>query len=425
MLLFIFLHQWMQACLSFFYGNWHQLRVDQIAEHQGNHDLASMLSLLGLLIITMGMRAGAGPQSDFQQSIAKHMVMSIPQRFWLQLFAASWVAAVAAKLVATAIPGLSQLFLAIAALKWAAFFLLTYSTFVRSDGNKLVWLIIFLWEFAVSIGGYFSSFKDVFLYTLIALGAARPRITIRQAALTTVFASCLLSLAVVWTAIKIDYRAFVRADSTAQVVTVSHGEAISKLTELGSSLNYQALAQAVDKMIQRIMYTEYFGVVLSYVPQVVPHEYGALWLDAITRPLMPRMFFPDKANVDKSALTNTYTGLNLAGEEVGTQISLGYMGEAFIDFGEVGMFAMLLLVGLSVGRLYRWLVYSPNNQGLLGMALAPVTLMPATYLEVSSVKLVGGLFAAVLAAWLVSKYMVPGLMPWLRSTHRISRRGSI
>ena len=413
-LLFIFLNQWVQASLPLFYGNWHDLNVDQMFAHQGKHELASILSLFGLLCVASGMRAGAGAPSAFEPLAARRMVMAVPQRRWLQLFAGAWIAASVAKLLASAIPELSQLFLAIANMKWAAYFLLTYATFNRLDSNKVIWFAVFMAEFVIAIGGYFSTFKEVFLYTVIAIGASQVKLNLKRSSAVMALTACLLFFAVVWTAIKMDYRAFVRGDQAGQVITVDNQQAISKLLDLAFALDGPTMVQAVDQMIERIMYTEYFGVVLTYVPNVLPHEYGALWLDAITRPIMPRILFPDKAIIDESLLTNTYTGLGMAGMEQGTQISLGYMTDTYIDFGEIGMMPALLLVGLAIGRLYRWLVNHPNNRGMLGMALAPAALMPAAYLEVSSAKLVGGLFASVLAAWLISRFVVPRFMPWLR-----------
>ncbi len=51
---------------------------------------------------------------------------------------------------------------------------------------------------------------------------------------------------------------------------------------------------ALDAIIDRIAYVDMFAVVLDMVPAYIPHENGALWWDALSRPFMPRMFFPEK-----------------------------------------------------------------------------------------------------------------------------------
>ena len=411
-LLFIFLHQWMQACLPPFYGNWKNLPVDQLTLNAGNQQLASLLSMLGLAIMAGGMRMGAGSIDLWAAHVSKISITRVPYATLLRFFVGVWIAASACRFMAAVIPGLSQLFLALASLKWAAFTLLTYSTFATANGKFGWWFAVFLAEFALSLGGYFSTFKEVFLYTLIALGASQVRVTPKQAFAVVIFLATLVLFAVIWTAVKVDYRAFVRGDESAQVVTVSFGVAIAELFNLIFKVSAADMYDAVDAMFNRIMYTEFFGVVLGHVPAVVPHEYGALWWDAITRPVMPRLLFPDKAIIDESLLLNTYTGLGVAGMAEGTQISLGYMTDAYIDFGEFGMMPVLFLVGLAIGRLYRWVLYGVRTYGLAGLAMAPVALMPAAAFEVSSAKLVGGLFAQILAVWLVARFIVPRFLPW-------------
>ena len=140
------------------------------------------------------------------------------------------------------------------------------------------------------------------------------------------------------------------------------------------------------------------------MPALVPHENGSLWLDAVTRPFTPRILFPNKAIIDESLTTNKYSGLGVSGMAEGTQISIGYMGDTYIDFGQILMYPALFVVGYGLGRAYRWIVYSPRMIGILGFALAPVALMPAAAFEVSSAKLVGGLFAQILAVYIVSRY---------------------
>ena len=94
-----------------------------------------------------------------------------------------------------------------------------------------------------------------------------------------------------------------------------------------------SFGNATQGMLDRLSYVDFFAVVLETVPSQLPHENGALWLDAITRPFMPRLFFPSKTVIDDSERTNYYTGLGVAGAEEGTSISLGYVAESYIDFG--------------------------------------------------------------------------------------------
>lgn len=414
-LLYIFLHQWLQATIALFYGNWRDLNLDGMFQNAGSHELATGLTLIGLFFLAIGMRVAAGPTHANQVHRARVMVATHPQKRYLGLFLGAWIIAFAAKLLADLIPGLSQLLLAIESLKWAAYFALTYVTLVRSDSSRAIWLVIFLGEFFMALGGYFSSFKGVLLFTLVAIGASQVRLSLKAVSLAIGFLSLLVFFAVIWTAIKPEYRAFVSGGEAAQIVTVSYQEVLTKIVDLALHLDDRQFGAAVESMIERIMYIEYFGVVLNYVPEVVPHEWGSLWFDAITRPVMPRIFFPHKAIIDESVLLNKYTGLGVAGLDQGTQITIGYMGETYIDFGIFGMMPFLMIVGFGIGRIYRWLMTHPSMGGILGISLAPAVLMTTSYLENSSAKIVGGLFASVIATWLISKYVVPRFAPWLQT----------
>ncbi|MGH7192692.1 MAG: hypothetical protein ACREJM_04055, partial [Candidatus Saccharimonadales bacterium] len=132
------------------------------------------------------------------------------------------------------------------------------------------------------------------------------------------------------------------------------------------------------------------------VPARKPHQKGELWLDAIKHVCMPRALFPNKRVVNDSERTNRFTSRNVAGADQGTSISIGYMGESYIDFGPVGMFVPIFLLGIYYGWIYRWFVRRAANP-LLGMAIATsLLLFSAHLLESSNVKIVGGAMAGLL-----------------------------
>jgi hypothetical protein len=168
-------------------------------------------------------------------------------------------------------------------------------------------------------------------------------------------------------------------------------------------------------MSQRFAEIDMFSAVVTYVPSVIDHEWGKLWFDAISRPFMPRIVFPDKAAIDESELTNLYTGLHVSGTAQGTQISMGYIADSYIDFGEIGMMGAIFLFGCFVGYSYRWLVNHPAGGGLLGCGLASSTFMQLTSIGFSSAKLVGGIVVSLLVALIILNFVVPRFMPWVYS----------
>jgi hypothetical protein len=225
----------------------------------------------------------------------------------------------------------------------------------------------------------------------------------------------MLTTGLYWTAIKDDYRRFVSGGTRQQVVVVSRGEAIWKITELVGEVTSARLLKSADGLAQRFSEIDVFSAVTDYVPRLVPHESGTIWLDAVLRTFMPRILFPDKTVIDETELTNRYTGLWYAGMEQGTQVSMGYIADSYIDFGEFGMMGMILLFGYFVGATHRWLANHTNGSGLVGAALASATFIQLTSIGSSSAKLVGGIVVSLLVAGLVLNFVVPRYLRWLNA----------
>jgi hypothetical protein len=347
--------------------------------------------------------------------MCRNMVLTHNTRTWFKLYALAWIGASAVLLLARYVPGLSQPLLAAAQLKWAFFWILAYATFVRPNGERKYLLFAFLLEFFLGLGGYFSDFKTVFFITILAIFAARMRISGRRLLSLAVLAGLLLTLAVVWTAVKKEYRLILSGGELAQILALDYGDRITDLAGLVANLKAEQLANAADDTFSRLGYVDFFAVVLDRVPNVKPHEYGAIWLDAISRPFMPRALFPEKSAIHDSERTNYYTDLGVASSDRGTSISIGYIGESYIDFGFVGMMVVIFLYGLFLGRVYRWFV---RRRGLIGTAFVSAILFVAVPLETSITKLSGGIIVSILVAFLVARYAVPSFFPWLLAGQR-------
>ena len=94
-------------------------------------------------------------------------------------------------------------------------------------------------------------------------------------------------------------------------------------------------------------------------------------------PLMPRLFFPNKPAINDSDRTSAYSGVWVANVDQGTSISIGYMGESYIDFGRWGMFIPVFLWGWLVGGCFDYLRRKAPHP-LLGIALASCLLSTRT-----------------------------------------------
>jgi hypothetical protein len=194
-------------------------------------------------------------------------------------------------------------------------------------------------------------------------------------------------------------------------VTLDFNARLATLARLVAALDGSALTEATDQLLRRLAYVDFFAVVLDTVPAAIPHENGALWWDAVSRPFMPRLLFPDKAIIDDSERTNIYTGLGVAGSDRGVSFSIGYMGESYIDFGRYGMMLPVFGFGLMLGGIYRWLMLQRHAPRLLGMALATAILYGAVFLESSITKVFGGLAVTILVSWLIVRVAAPLILP--------------
>lgn len=420
-LLFIFLYQWIQAAVAAFYGNLLGVPIDALTPYMGQDTLANFLQLTALLVLALAMRLAAGGSIRSIFPRIQSFVAARPLRFWIWIYVVAWIFSAACGWLASRSGGLRQPLLSLAEVKWAAFVLLTLATFAVPGRRKAAWLVVFGFEFLLSVGGFFASFKSVFFYALIGLVASNVRFKARMVLPAAVLAGVLLLFGLVWTAIKGEYRDFVNGGTGQQVVLVSYSDRISELGRLVSQLDGQQLSAAADQMIRRLMYFEFFGVVLDRVPDVIPYAGGEIWGEAILRPFMPRLLFPSKSAINDFELTNHYTGLGVASASQGTSISMGYMAEAYIDFGPFFMFAPIAMLGFFLGYLYRWLLRRPGQEAVLGTTLAPFALMPAGLLETSSLKMVPSLVLSVVACLVVLKVLAPRLFRLDRNGRRVQR----
>lgn len=415
-LLYLSAYQWLQVSTGIFYANWLGLSIDEYSQFGGDMTAAAALSLAGLLLLTAGMRLGAGAVRPRDGELARIVAGRHPAESWLWLYIVSWFVAALSQSLAWSIPALLQPLLALSHLKWAFFFMLTFATFSsdQDDGRRIYWLMVFCLELILSFGGYFSDFKTVFFFSSFGLLAARVTFPPRAYISFAAFVALLVTISIVWSAVKADYRAFVTGGRTAQVVSVDFGDQMGKLSELVSNIDGDGISRGLDSLIRRVGYLDFFALVINNVPSTVPHEGGAIWWDAIVRPFTPRLFFPEKADIDDSVRTRKYTGFQVAGRESATSISIGYMGEAYIDFGAFGMMPVLAGFGFFLGRVYRYFLRSPSSRGLLGMGLASVIIQGGAAFETSITKNFGGTIVMLLVSLLLTRLFIPRFAPWVR-----------
>ncbi len=95
---------------------------------------------------------------------------------------------------------------------------------------------------------------------------------------------------------------------------------------------------------------------VTSVPDVIPYQYGLTYYVQLVNPI-PRFLWPGKPSADAGLLLAEAKGLvDEQGEAVMTN-SPGFIGEAYLNFGWIGLVVVPALAGVGVrawDRLYLW-----------------------------------------------------------------------
>jgi hypothetical protein len=380
--------QWLQASSAIFYTNWYGVSLAQV---YGGPELeeATWLSLLGVMALAAGIGVALIRVAPKRETTLQEEALSLkPGRIFL-VYTMAFMSSFVLSAFAFSLPGVTQLLIGIAAIKWVFVFLLSAAVLEQRRSYALLVACIGA-EVLVGLTGYFSGFKNVFFVVAIAAMMSPAALKGKRLALLALVAAFLLFLGTLWTAIKGDYRDFLSQGFAAQEVVAPMGERFGKLEDLIFEFRIADLPDAFEALVLRMSYVQYFAYTLSYVPSSMPYENGTLWFGALKHLVTPRLFFPNKAVIDDSERASLYTGMQVAGSQQGTSIGIGYFAESYVDFGPVWMFAPICLLGVSYGLLYRFYIIRGRYK-LLGSAIVTsILVFGGSAIETSNVKIVGG-----------------------------------
>lgn len=391
-LLFAVGFQWLQVTARVFHANVQGVDVAEFSKYAvfggaPSIERAVWMGLLGLVVLAVGMRLGMRKLGalDERRVFDETRLFSTDRAFILYLVCTG----VATLLESAAWGSLVQLFLAASKVKWVAFFVLGYLVLKRRE-RYLFFAVAVVFEFIAGIG-FFSEFKTVFFITFIVIFTVyhhlRPGVVVGGAFVFAV----LLVFGAAWTSIKGEYREFLNQGSGSQAVLVSQGEQLAKLGELVGTLSWDDVTYSMGDLFDRVSYVDYFAIVMDYVPEYTPHENGELWKTAFVHVLTPRALYPSKPPLTPdSEVTMRYTGLQLASTQQGSSISIGYMGESYVDFGPYGMYVPIFLLGILWGVIYSFFV-SRARSVVMGFGFATACLLNVYQFEMTGIKMFGGI----------------------------------
>lgn len=288
--------------------------------------------------------------------------------------------------VAWQIPMFTQGILAVGYLRLGIVFLV----FRRLVAPRMRWtwfLGILTIELGLGFTGYFAGFREpIVLAALAFIEAFDRRSPAHWARLAWICGVAVLA-SVLWMGIRttyrqqVDYGGMSRAQRLETVSVLS-----SQWFESGTGL----ILDDFDQVIERIWAIYYPALAVARVPEMLPHEDGALMWDALKHIVTPRFLFPDKGFLaSDSEFVRKYTGILVAGADENTSIAFGYAAEAYVDFGIPMMFLPALLFGVFVGVSHQVLLRLIRHREL-SVALICVVFWMSLYLfERSWVKTLG------------------------------------
>ncbi len=181
-----------------------------------------------------------------------------------------------------------------------------------------------------------AMFHDLLIWVIFLGGVFairyRPSINIKAA-----FAAGFILLAVVIQQLKGNYRKATWQEGQAGgIETFNNAYQQSKDESLFSTANLGASNIRINQgfIITNIMQT---------VPDKVPFENGAEMMKIVEAAILPRILAPDKLNAGDRTIFTKYTHIALM---PGTSMGLSSIGDAYINFGELGGVIFMFFYGL-------------------------------------------------------------------------------
>lgn len=417
-LFFAISFQWLQGTMKTFDADIRGLTLIEYFQ-DWSIERAAWLTIVGLLVLAIGMRVSLiGMNKKAPMRVANEVENLSVKKIWYAYLAFFLVALIGKNYLYIS-PRFAQILLALLNLKWVFFFLLATIVLARKE-NRVYLFIATVLEIVVGFSGFFSDYKQVFFVLILVyltLGAGLNRRTIARTAFVILLVGY---MSIVWSSVKLEYRDYISGGTGAQIIDVSLTDRLEKLLYLYSDVDLTDIRQGFQTLAKRIAYIDYFGYVLNRVPREAPYADGELWGQAITHVLFPRLFFPNKAAlVSDTEITEKYTGLQLisqGGRQ--TDIPLGYMAETYVDYGPFYMFFPIFIVGAVWGLMYRYFI-SRKKEIVFSYGLAVAVLLGASQLEISTIKMVGGMLMGFGVLAFSQRIILPGVHRLLLEKKRL------
>ena len=314
--------------------------------------------------------------------------------------------------IAFFIPSLTQIIVSLGNIKWFLFILFGLQSILK-DRKRKEFYIICLIEFALGFYSYFSDFKTILFFIFFILLCVLTVVRFNKMIIFSLSIATMFYAGIFWTSIKGDYRSFLNKGSKSQTVQVEKGEALNKLLELSKKQNSNSFDDATEDFLDRLQYTYHLAKTMDRVPAVISHQDGRNWGNTIAFVLTPRIIDPNKGTYDASVKASKYSGIQYSGVKRGVSVSLGYFADGYIDFGYVGMFIPLLILGFIYGGSYFYFVKNSSGNFIFNYAVVGAIYMELFSFESDNIYVIGRLYVNLLVFFMLKIFFFPKLMAYI------------
>lgn len=368
---------------------------------------AILFSLAGMSAVALGTRSGAtiverlfswkSTSGDSRETSTRWLSLN---RLVISYFVA-FVVAAGLNQVAFSVSGLTQFLLALGLVKFAVLFLIAMKIFQEKHGWH--WLAVIMpFEIVSGMISYWSSYKEAIFILFLALLWSRQRLSARQLVVGLMAGILILWMSVVWSLIKQEYRAVVSTMSMSQKLEWMGGKYFTGDTDYKRGFRY---------LVKRVGYTTFFSkIVAKDRVHSLPKDYH-FYNKAVVHVLTPRILFTNKATLNDSPITTSLLGVSIAQR---TSVGVGYMAQAYVDYGFPGMLAPLWAIGVLIGASVRYFMSRPPPLAIVA-AFATSAVFLTFRFEANIDKAFGGFITNVLVLALVLEFGYPLLDKWLRT----------
>lgn len=403
------LFQWSEVAAYPLTTLWKQVPLGDLSVYAADLDSSAMYGLAGVVALAAGLRLGSLARSG--TAFADRL--RLEGRYWtyrqvVRVGVSAIVLGYACGAIASIAGPAREVFGNAAGVKSVGIFLIAYWCLANSRHYGLL-VPVMGFEVLFGMTGFFADFKNSILVLVVAVIAARPRLRLADAVAAGLVFGLLVFVATFWSAIKVEYRSMLNKGTGAQVVDIPLEDRVNFILKSLAGVDGEMLADGFDRLIGRHGYIEYLALVMQNVPYGIPHENGQLTMSVFSHITTPRFLFPDKPPLPSDTeVMAKYTGLQNTWDQ-NTSISIGNLGELYIDFGLVGGLIGEFCIGLLVAFVYRWLRDKDNCSSILSAGLCVMVALPTAYFGTAYIKLIGSFVFSSAIALLLQMYVMPRL----------------